>query len=399
MIFLLIGYMWLFIHRPFEVWGWLGDLRIERVYMLAMLVYWLLPAHKSWTHNRVNWGVGLLGAVIIIATLLSSYSSFSSENIQNWFKILIFYILLMSSVNEESDFKLLIISFVVIMGLFELHSLYEYSCGRGEYRMGVWRMVGVGTSLSDPNSFAASVNYGLPLLLPVWILARNIWHRLLVIGLFVMACICIILTGSRTGMVALALLLGGASIFSPYRWRILPLFCIAGIVFWANLPQELQHRYLTLINPSLGPANALESADSRQLFFSMAAKIWSENPIFGVGPYGFSKASGTGMQSHSLYAELLSEVGLAGVLAFIVLVWTILQNYLEGKKIYKNYQNLDSKFCFLVLIATMVGIFQLLFMGFGGHNLYRFTWIWYAAFSALSVKMLFIQMRPSILEQ
>ena len=30
MIWMLGGYMWLFVHRPFEVWPWLGDLQIER---------------------------------------------------------------------------------------------------------------------------------------------------------------------------------------------------------------------------------------------------------------------------------------------------------------------------------------------------------------------------------
>ena len=34
MRWLLIGYMFLFIDRPFEVWPWLGDLHIERLYML-----------------------------------------------------------------------------------------------------------------------------------------------------------------------------------------------------------------------------------------------------------------------------------------------------------------------------------------------------------------------------
>ena len=34
MRWLLIGYMFLFIDRPFEVWPWLGDLHVERVYML-----------------------------------------------------------------------------------------------------------------------------------------------------------------------------------------------------------------------------------------------------------------------------------------------------------------------------------------------------------------------------
>ena len=34
MRWLLIGYMFLFIDRPFEVWPWLGDLHVERIYML-----------------------------------------------------------------------------------------------------------------------------------------------------------------------------------------------------------------------------------------------------------------------------------------------------------------------------------------------------------------------------
>ena len=41
MIWLLGGYMWLFIHRPFKVWPWLGELRVERVYMLVTIFYWL----------------------------------------------------------------------------------------------------------------------------------------------------------------------------------------------------------------------------------------------------------------------------------------------------------------------------------------------------------------------
>jgi hypothetical protein len=40
MRWLLIGYMLLFIHRPFEVWPWLGDLHIERIYMLLTIAAW-----------------------------------------------------------------------------------------------------------------------------------------------------------------------------------------------------------------------------------------------------------------------------------------------------------------------------------------------------------------------
>ena len=48
MHWLLIGYMFLFIDRPFEVWPWLGDLRVERIYMLVTMGVWLLSPGKKW---------------------------------------------------------------------------------------------------------------------------------------------------------------------------------------------------------------------------------------------------------------------------------------------------------------------------------------------------------------
>ena len=41
MIWLLIGCMWLFIHRPYEVWPWLAEYHIERVYVIFMICVWL----------------------------------------------------------------------------------------------------------------------------------------------------------------------------------------------------------------------------------------------------------------------------------------------------------------------------------------------------------------------
>ena len=52
MVWLLIGYMFLFIHRPFEVWPALGDLRIELCYMLITGGVWLFTPGKRWPANR-----------------------------------------------------------------------------------------------------------------------------------------------------------------------------------------------------------------------------------------------------------------------------------------------------------------------------------------------------------
>jgi hypothetical protein len=54
MIWLLGGYMWLFVHRPFEVWPSLGALQIERGYMLIMMIAWVVTPGKGFMPNRIH---------------------------------------------------------------------------------------------------------------------------------------------------------------------------------------------------------------------------------------------------------------------------------------------------------------------------------------------------------
>lgn len=394
MIWLLVGYMWLFIHRPFEVWPALNGLYIERIYMIVTILCWALLAPKIWTSNRMNWATGLLAAAIVLATCFSPYIFLDDLTVQNWFKLLVFYVLVISSVRNVKELRTLIIAFVAITGIYEMHSFREYLCGRAEWRMGTWRMVGVDRSLSDPNSFAASVNYAIPMLLPLLTLAQKRWHYVALGGLVALACVCVFLTGSRTGFAGLALLFVGAGLMTRYRARTILLLVVAIPLVWLSLSENLQNRYLTLIDPSRGPANAQVSGDSRLQFFWMAVDIWKANPVFGVGPGCFSRASGTGMQAHTLYGQTVSELGTVGAIALLALVVCYLANYREGRRLYRCVVPTDdARFCYYVLLATAIAIAQLLFFGLGGHNLFRFTWLWYGAFAALALKFLREQSR------
>ena len=393
MTYLLIGYMWLFVHRPFEVWPWLGELHIERIYILVTLAYWVTQP-KTWTANRVNVGAACLAASITLSTLLGPLGSFASIEAQNWYKLLFFYVLVMTSVREYDDFKVLVIGFVAILGLYELHSLREYFNGRGQERMGIWRMVGVDASLGDPNSFAASVNYGIPMLLPVAALVSKRWQKWAIGGLLMLAVTCIVLTGSRGGFVGLTLTLVTIGLVSKYRWRLLPLLLIAAVLLWASLSDKLRNRYWTLIDPSVGPANAEESAESRKVFFFIAVDIWQHYPIFGVGPGGYPSESGTGMNPHSLYAMTISELGTVGAIAMCVLSAGFFVNFRTAYRIYKSsVSTVDTRFCYFTVCAAGFAALLLLILGFGSHNLYRYTWLWYAAFSSLALRFLLEHVR------
>jgi len=75
MIWLLGGYMWLFVHRPFEVWPVLGSLQIERAYMLVMLLVWAVTPGKRMLPNRVHAALAGVALALTVGWLLSPYGS------------------------------------------------------------------------------------------------------------------------------------------------------------------------------------------------------------------------------------------------------------------------------------------------------------------------------------
>jgi O-antigen ligase len=387
MIYLLGGYMWLFIHRPFEVWPWLGDLHVERVYMLITIAYWALCVEKLWTSNRLNPAFAFLALSIMASAVFGAYASGSpldDPTVEGWLKVAVFYVLVMSSVREERDLKILVTIFLVSMGLYMAHSYREFLCGRNVYAMGMSRMVGVDKTFSNPNSFAATVVYGIPMVYPVWLLARNRWQRLLVVGYVGLSLLCILLTGSRSAFAGVVLLVALVAVGSRYRLRWALLACIAVPVVWANLRGDLQNRYLTLIDPSYGPANARASAEDRERSFSEGIELWKQHPVTGVGPGCAGKATASGSKLFNLYGQVLAELGTLGALAMLMVIGGVIANGVEMRRL-TRHSGPKAAFPRRVAIAVLATLLLLLVLGWGGDNLYRYTWLWFGAFQAIAL--------------
>lgn len=393
MVWIIVGYMWLFMHRPFEVWPILGTLRLERLYMIFALIAWASISQKEVTENRINLAIAFFVFAMLLSSLLSPYVDFMDNlDFQNWIKYIVFYVLLITSIKSERDFKILITAFLVCFALYMLHSYREFLCGKGAYRMGIWRMTGVDSTMKDPNTFGASITIILPMTLPALALARKKWHYLALLAYLLLSIRCVQLTGSRTAFVGIGFALGTAALFSKHRWKLIPIGVIGAVVIWFSLTEELQNRYMTLINPEVGPANAQGSAEGRWHGFVMGWDNWSKSPIWGVGPGAHGLATGDGFKSHCLYGEVPGELGSVGILAFLMLLSCYALNHL---KVYSDYQYLkeygrarEGMYFYRVSIALVFGIYLTLFFGLGGHNAYRYTWIWYAAFQAIAVSLI-----------
>jgi O-antigen ligase len=390
MVWMLGGYMWLFIHRPFEVWPWLGDFQIERIYMLLMIAFWAVQPNKGWLPNRLHAAIVVFTLVLTLAWVASPfmYSPGCPDAVENYFKVAVFYILVVTSVRDEKSLKTLLFLFLVAVCLYDCHSMREYLCGRCQRRMGTNRMIGVDSSYMDPNAFASGLVCALPLTLPFWAEKPSWWTRVFLLGFSGLACVSILLTGSRTGFMALSLCVF-LCLFATGRAKTallsLVLVSVAAPVAWFALPQELRYRYLTIIDPSFGPKNAEVSAEGRIDGLVYGYEAWTRSPLIGHGPGAFKYATNRELQAHNLYGQVISEMGALGALALVGLIACFVLNWREAARLRRLNPDEPPTFANHVVRAMALEVVLLLFLGWSGHNLYRFHWIWFAAFQAVAL--------------
>jgi O-antigen ligase len=393
MIWLLGGYIWLYVHRPFEIWPALGALQVERGYMLVMLLVWFVAPGKGLVSNRIHLAQAFFGLALIITWITSPYASMPGaiEVVENYFKVAVFYVLVITSVRDERGLRLLVMIFLSAFALYMIHSLWEYLHGRYQWRMGTSRMMGVDSTYSDPNAFASTILYSLPFILPFWNEHPRRVPRWMLLGYILLVVCCILLTGSRAGFAGLCLL-GCILLYSASKRKLQTLMLgglcgLFGLLFLSVvLPQDLQNRYLTIIDSSRGPTNAQESAQGRIDGIVLGLHLWQQSPIVGYGPGSFAHGTGKGLQAHNLYGQAMSEMGSLGVFALIAVLWCFWRNYRES---WRRWQACGANaFSYQISRSVGINVILLLVMGCAGHNLFRYNWQWFAAFGAIALHCL-----------
>jgi O-antigen ligase len=399
MQWLLIGYMFLFIHRPFEFWPMLGDLHVERIYILGVIAYWCIYSNKRWLPNAQHLAYAAFAVAVLFCWAMSPWMEDGQTVVENWFKILVFYFLLVSVAHDERMLKQLALGFLFVMGLYMAHSFKEFLGGRYTFRMSIVRMIGVDTSLGDPNSFGASILFALPFVTAFWNTSRSRWLRF---GLILYVCLstgCILLTGSRSSF--LGLILWGAIVIlrSRHWWKGIAAACVASPIVFLALPESLQTRFETIIDPEVGPENARVSGEGRLEGLYTGAALIAANPLGGIGPGAWRPATGSKIESHNLYGQILGEMGMLGVLTFGAILLCFWSNLRWMKRTSRALPGMENEFVFQLARSVAVSIFLLLFEGNFGHNLFRHNWLWFGGFLIIArycVTAQFAQARSAV---
>lgn len=388
MFWLVVGYLFLFIFRPYEYWPILGTLHIERIYMIFLLVAVMTWKDKRYIPHPINSSVLTFVSAMLISALFALSWTDAYARLYTYMTLIIFYFIIILTIRDEEDLKKFIIAYIVIMLLYVGKSSWEFFINdRHEWRMGVRRMVGIDTTYGDANAFGASIAYSLPFL---WALIKtkieNPKIRKMLWTYAAIALSCIIFTGSRSSMVTMLLFFILTWLGTSKKLLVAIIMLLSLIIAWHGMPDMYQQRFLTIFKPEI---NTEQSAQGRILTLKEGVAMFKSNPILGVGPGNFSRGSAqlissSGLSSHNLYGSLLGEMGLIGVFSFSFLVITIVATHWSIIKRLKKINLPGSGFLTSVSIASIHTIIMLLFNGNFGANLYRYNWLWIGAIGVLS---------------
>jgi hypothetical protein len=389
MIGLLVGYMWLFIHRPFEIWTALATYRIERMYMIGTIAFWFASGARVPVGNRVQRYLACFVLVMVVSWCVSPFQHpRSDETVENYLKYAVFYVLLVTSVRDVRDLRTILVGHFCIITLLMTHSLLEYFNGRRHYAQGIVRLVPVGSSY-DYNDLAGIIVSSQPLVWVLWHAWNEWWKRAALLAQTGLACVCVMLTGSRMGFIGMVLASMLACLTSTRRWQLLCLFPLLLAAVWMILPQDRRDRYLTLVDPSRGPSDAAASAGNLRFGgFAGALPLFAERPLLGCGPNNYRLASGMPTMPHNLYGQLLAELGVAGAITFFLMLVGVAQNALDARRIVRTTMTADDLLPWHTVLAASASFLLLAIMAWGFNFLFWHVWLWFGGFQVVALRLL-----------
>jgi len=286
--------------------------------------------------SRVSICVGLFTAWMIVCTLLSTWRGGSADTlIRQWVPSLIIFVSCGSVVTLLQCRK---VSTVLAAGT-------AFIAG-ASYFLGTLKQdrlaFDVGT-LGNSNELALLLVLGAPFfLVPIFSQSSSGVRKIVALALCVLVLVTVVRSASRSSLLALISILVVLFWTRPFAGKIKLALVTIGIVgvFIAATPREALSRYGTLFGDAQTgdeeAASAHESSRARQYLLEQSLKLTMDHPIFGLGPGIFlvgeaelAKEEGqaaTWHVSHNSYTQVSSEMGIPGLLLYLIALWATFRN-------------------------------------------------------------------------
>lgn len=292
----------------------LVQLRLQMVIAIVLPLLWFGGRDRPWS------------LVLTAQVVLLFASAFSVPTAENWFAAYFTTRTIFSSVGIALAMSWLFanregmarfhLAWMLVMGWVAVFGITHGGTGPGGF-LGDENDLALGCVGAFPFAF-----YGFQLL-PGW----KRWAAAACGVLLVMA---IVVSFSRGGFVGLACALLYCILTGAHKVRNLLLAVVSALAFLLAVPSSYMKEIYSISETDKG------TADSRQFLWLTAFNIWKAHPVLGIGGGNFNYVAGqytptggrwdkpeyqernwSGTTVHSTYFQILSELGLVGIVSFL----------------------------------------------------------------------------------
>ncbi len=274
------------------------------------------------------------------------------------------------------------------------------------WNQGIMRLHGSVPIYQHPNSLGAVALDPLPFAIFLWPALRRWWWSLALAVMATASLICIVYSGSRSAYVALIALVGWWWWRSRHKGRWLALALLVAPLLLMLVPVDYVGRFESI----WGQEAAGHSKAARLQLLEDAWRIFLDHPL-GVGLASFEtvrlRTFGRIQDTHNLYLQLATHLGIQGVLAFVWVVVALVRAYSRvSRDLARQMHGLRQAFrgrqpsaplrraalshwadlerMAAVDEAAKAFLFVHLVLGLFGHDLYFMYW-WFSAGLAISL--------------
>ena len=362
-----------------------GELIFAGVTFVIILLHKAPLEKLSPQYNPVNKYLYLFTACVgfsYIVAIDQEWSWFYA--VYHYIKVLILYVMVILTVNEERDLKIFTWGIVMVYVYMTYEPLYGYLYGVGgsQHMYGTVYTTDTGI-LSGHVALANNMNQMIPIVLFLMISQKKKIGKIVAFLAMLAFLLSLIASQSRGGFVGFIALAGLTVLYLRANKKLLAV-AIPGIIAVFLLSATLVYTGSRIKSGAiegrlLGLAHGIEM-------------IRIKYHIFGVGPGCFQKARsqyfGYTMDAHNLYGEVVGELGIPGSIIWALLIWNIYKNLKyarERENVAK--EGVTDRCLFYLSTGYMVSFMVRLFLGMGSHGLYFFYWYIIGAISIMCVKI------------
>jgi O-antigen ligase len=195
---------------------------------------------------------------------------------------------------------------------------------------GVMRLHGAVPIYEHPNSLGGVAMGAVPFVVFLWPVFARWWQRLALLALLTTSLVCVIYSGSRTAYVALAAFIVFWFLSSRKKGRFIARAAVIFTIALFVVPDEYIGRFESIT----GEEAEGHSKDTRIQIYEDAWEIFLENPGgVGVGCFPFVRLRKFGrfQDTHNLYLEVATNLGIHGFVVFCYFVGAMMVGYYRAR--------------------------------------------------------------------